>query len=209
MNSGSAPQTTMSSTTIATRSMPMVSWRSIACAIATLVPTPSVEVASSRSGAIRNKPANPPSPPCTSGRVERSRPLINSTAASPASMSTPAAAYVADPSKEGPSDLTRALNNLSEPSRGIPVVTFGQVAGSRAVEGVGGTDAGHEYVEVIRRRIRRSSVLYGRRGLAASDLAADPLQHVLAQQFWSRQVDRVVAGEAGPAQPLGRHRRRL
>ena len=46
MNSGSAPQTTRSSTTMPTRSKPMVSCRSSAWAIATLVPTPSVEVAS-------------------------------------------------------------------------------------------------------------------------------------------------------------------
>src|SRR5665648_799888 len=35
MNSGSAPTTTMSSTTMATRSNPIVWWMSIACAIAT------------------------------------------------------------------------------------------------------------------------------------------------------------------------------
>jgi hypothetical protein len=47
MNNGLAPITTMSSTTMPTRSNPMVSCLSIACAIATLVPTPSVDVASS------------------------------------------------------------------------------------------------------------------------------------------------------------------
>ena len=46
MNNGSAPHTTMSSTTMPTRSNPIVSCRSRACAIATLVPTPSVLVAS-------------------------------------------------------------------------------------------------------------------------------------------------------------------
>jgi hypothetical protein len=47
MKSGFAPTTTMSSTTMPTRSWPIVSCLSIACAIATFVPTPSVEVASS------------------------------------------------------------------------------------------------------------------------------------------------------------------
>src|SRR4051795_1570133 len=118
MNNGSAPQTTMSSTTIATRSMPIVSCTSIACAMATFVPTPSVEVASSRSSSMRNSPANPPRPPTTSGRVEVSRDLISSTARSPAAMSTPAPAYVAEPSR----------------------LTDGPV--SRATQGVLGTDAG-------------------------------------------------------------------
>ena len=41
----------------------------------------------------RNRPAKPPSPPTTSGRPARAtRPFISSTARSPASMSTPAAA---------------------------------------------------------------------------------------------------------------------
>ena len=76
----------------------MVSCRSSACAIATLVPTPSVEVAStgcsSRDSAeASNSPANPPNPPSTSGRwVLRTQAFISSTARSPASMSTPAAA---------------------------------------------------------------------------------------------------------------------
>ena len=47
MKSGFAPTTTMSSTTMPTRSSPIVSCLSIACAIATFVPTPSVLVASS------------------------------------------------------------------------------------------------------------------------------------------------------------------
>ena len=46
MKSGLAPTTTMSSTTMPTRSSPIVSCLSIACAIATFVPTPSVLVAS-------------------------------------------------------------------------------------------------------------------------------------------------------------------
>src|SRR5665648_1232719 len=52
MNSGSAPTTTMSSTTMATRSNPIVWWMSIACAIATLVPTPSVDVAGAVTGVV-------------------------------------------------------------------------------------------------------------------------------------------------------------
>jgi hypothetical protein len=47
MNSGSAPQTTRSSTTMPTRSWPMVSWTPMRAATATFVPTPSVDVASS------------------------------------------------------------------------------------------------------------------------------------------------------------------
>src|SRR5664280_1848481 len=49
MNSGSAPHTTMSSTTMPTRSNPIVSCLSMAHAMATLVPTPSV-LASSTDG---------------------------------------------------------------------------------------------------------------------------------------------------------------
>ncbi len=56
-----------------TRSKPIVSWMSICCAIATLVPTPSVEVASSGwvyfvSAVASKSPAKPPSPPIISGR---------------------------------------------------------------------------------------------------------------------------------------------
>ena len=68
--------------------------------MATLVPTPSVLVAST-GRAIRaialasNIPAKPPSPPSTSGRVaRRTLAFMSSTALSPASTSTPAAAYV-------------------------------------------------------------------------------------------------------------------
>ena len=76
----------------------MVSWTSIAWAIATLVPTPSVEVASSgcvvRVSALASKsPAKPPSPPIISGRRAFStQPFIRSMARSAASMETPAAA---------------------------------------------------------------------------------------------------------------------
>ncbi len=64
----------------------------------TLVPTPSVEVASSgrrRPASLdaSNKPANPPIPPTTSGRVVlATEARMSSTARSPASMSTPALA---------------------------------------------------------------------------------------------------------------------
>src|SRR3954468_8494457 len=172
MNNGSAPQTTMSSTTMPTRSMPMVSWRSIACAIATFVPTPSVDVASSRRSSMRNRPANPPRPPTTSGRVERSRPLMSSTARSPASMSTPAAAYVAP----GPS--TGVTND-----------------GSRPLTGVACADARKESLELaVGRRVGAV--------VTRADRPRDALEHVLAEQLRRGQVDRVAAVEAGPAEPV-------
>ena len=70
---------------------------SIACAIATLVPTPSVDAASTGSVYLpifsANSPAKPPMPPSTSGRVAFSAyGRSASTARSPASMSTPAEA---------------------------------------------------------------------------------------------------------------------
>ena len=76
----------------------MVSCMSRACAMATLVPTPSVLVA--RTGRViramalaSNMPAKPPRPPSTSGRVaRRTDAFISSTALSPASTSTPAEA---------------------------------------------------------------------------------------------------------------------
>ena len=75
----------------------MVSCLSSACAIATLVPTPSAELASSgRSKALSalasKRPAKPPMPPIISGRRAFStHTFISSTARSPASMETPAA----------------------------------------------------------------------------------------------------------------------
>src|SRR6185369_12251537 len=99
MKSGSAPHTTRSSTTIPTRSKPIVSWTSIAWAIATFVPAPSVDVARIGrryrvSAEASKRPAKPPSEPITSGRsVFATHPFIRSTALSAASMSTPAAAY--------------------------------------------------------------------------------------------------------------------
>ncbi len=98
MNNGSAPLTTMSSTTMPTRSKPIVSWTSMAWAMATFVPTPSVDVASTGrvmrdSAEASNIPAKPPRPPSTSGRCARATDaFISSTARSPASTSTPAAA---------------------------------------------------------------------------------------------------------------------
>ena len=82
---------------MATRSMPTVSWRSSMRASAILVPTPSVDDASSgfRYFAVSsaNSPAKPPRPPTTSGRlVFSTAAFISVTARSPASMSTPEAA---------------------------------------------------------------------------------------------------------------------
>src|SRR4051794_20583707 len=102
MKSGSAPQTTRSSTTMPTRSKPIVSWTSMAWAMATLVPAPSVEVArigwrERGSAEAANRPAKPPRVPITSGRsVFATHAFIRSTALSAASMSTPAAAYAPD-----------------------------------------------------------------------------------------------------------------
>ena len=76
----------------------MVSWTSIACAMATFVPTPSVEVASSGrlyavSALASKRPAKPPSPPIISGRLAFStQTFISSMALSAASMLTPASA---------------------------------------------------------------------------------------------------------------------
>ena len=76
----------------------MVSCLSIICATATLVPTPSVEVASNGrlydvSALASNRPAKPPIPPTISGRRAFStHAFIRSTALSAAWMSTPARA---------------------------------------------------------------------------------------------------------------------
>ena len=70
----------------------------MACAIATLVPTPSVEVASSGrsydvSADASKSPAKPPMPPIISGRRALStQTFISSTALSAASIETPASA---------------------------------------------------------------------------------------------------------------------
>src|SRR5262245_17358013 len=110
----------------------MVSCRSIACAIATLVPTPSALVASSgRSNPFRaeasKSPAKPPIPPIISGRRAFStQPFISSTARSPASIETPAAAYA------------------------LSVTGFLRVRRSGAVEGVRGTATGQRDGEAVR-----------------------------------------------------------
>ena len=71
----------------------MVSYRPSAIAIAVFVPTPSVELTRTGSripGGRAIAEAKPPSPPITSGRrVASTEARINSTARSPASMSTP------------------------------------------------------------------------------------------------------------------------
>ena len=78
---------------MATRSIPIVSRRPIAWAIAVLVPTPSVDdtITGSRyPGGIATADPKPPSPPSTSGRrVLATDARISSTARSPASTSTP------------------------------------------------------------------------------------------------------------------------
>src|SRR5512139_2841453 len=158
MNSGSAPQTTMSSTTMPTRSKPIVSWRSRAWAMATLVPTPAVLVASTgcamRAIALAsNMPAKPPSPPSTSGRVaRRTLAFISSTALSPASTSTPASAYVMDVGRsvsltpgslparsEGLEDVLDAVLGVAEEHLGVlteeqRVLHAGVAGGHRAFE---------------------------------------------------------------------------
>src|SRR6478735_154714 len=157
MNSGSAPQTT--------RSWPMVSWTSIAWAIATLVPTPSVEVA--RSGRVyfvsaeaSKSPAKPPSPPIISGRRALSiQPFISSIAVSAAWMLTPASAYALPAGDSSDTTLLGVVEN-----------------GQRVA---------------VRRRLERR------------------LEQVLAQQALVGQRDRVLAGEAGLAQPVVRLAGRL
>ena len=73
----------------------MVSYLLIWRAISVFVPTPSVDVASSGcfmdfKADASKRPANPPIPPITSGREARAiEAFINSTARSPASISTP------------------------------------------------------------------------------------------------------------------------
>ncbi|MDI2021826.1 hypothetical protein PJL18_02354 [Paenarthrobacter nicotinovorans] len=76
----------------------MVSWMSMACAMATLVPTPSVDVASSGFLKVSSletsyRPAKPPTPPITDELwVALTASFMSSTARSPASTSTPAEA---------------------------------------------------------------------------------------------------------------------
>ncbi len=76
----------------------MVSWMSRARATAILVPTPSVDVASSGrrkrvNAEMSNRPAKPPKSPTTSGRwAAATEARMSATARSPASTSTPAEA---------------------------------------------------------------------------------------------------------------------
>src|SRR5664279_3262912 len=176
MNSGFAPQTTMSSTTIATRSRPPVSCLSRACPPALFVPTPSVEVA--RSGRrypsralASNSPAKPPIPPITSGPwVRATAAFISSTARSPASTSTPAAAYVTGST---PRELTRPRG------RSRPGERVGRSAGQP-----------DRYALGVRAPLSRHG-LERQLGL---------FQARLAQVRGVRQRNRVDAGEAGRAQ---------
>ena len=89
----------MSSTTIATRSMPIVVKRPVARATIALVPTPSVDDTSTgslyRSLGNAKSPPKPPMSPMTSGRkVLRTLSLIRRTASSPSERLTPAPSYV-------------------------------------------------------------------------------------------------------------------
>ena len=102
-----APWAAMSSTDIATQSMPIVSRRPASAGDHRLRAR---RRRSTRRGADRgsassrraNSPPNPPMSPITSGRnVERTCSLMRSTAFSPAAMSTPASAYVSRSSSGG------------------------------------------------------------------------------------------------------------
>src|SRR3954454_24409955 len=104
----------MSSTHIATRSRPIVSKRSAACATSAFVPTPSVDDTSTgclyRSLSSANRPPKPPMSPMTSRRnVWRTRSLMRWTASSPFVIETPAASYVSPMSclRLGQRDLHR------------------------------------------------------------------------------------------------------
>src|SRR3954454_20518061 len=177
MNSGSAPHTTRSSTTMPTRSKPIVSWTSIACAIATLVPTPSVEVASSGrvydvSAEASNSPAKPPMPPVISGRPAISTETsISSTARPAASIETPASAYASG---------TGAL---------LGVVQHGQRLAQR-----GRSQRGLEQVLAEQARVGQGDrVLAGEAGLAQrGGLLVGGLDHPL-----ERDVAEAVGPDAG------------
>src|SRR4051794_5881760 len=190
-----------------TRSMPTVSCLSMACAIDSLVPTPSVLLASRGSLYLwmsdRNSPATPPSPPTTSGRLARAmRPFISSTARSPASMSTPASAY---------DDFLVSV--ISEPPRRSERSEQRRGVSSRALEGVGGATRGQQRVEVVDAVTAVVHDLHalGMRvvddvlgSLSSARVAGQALEHVLADEVGLRDLDRVVAGEAGAAELAGR-----
>src|SRR4051794_37674348 len=186
MKSGSAPQTTRSSTTIPTRSKPMVSCTPSAWAIATLVPTPSVEVASTGwsmpfRALASNRPAKPPRPLSTSGRrVLATQAFIRSTARSPASMSTPAAAY--------------ALCPVPGVHEGRPPCWVGVMSGPRLrpAEGVGRADPGDDDLEPVD--------VPAARGLLGRLVGRAVLEDALAEPLRERQLDGVDPVEAGPAE---------
>ena len=124
-----------------------------------------------------NRPPKPPMSPMTSGRnVDRTWALMRSTAASPASMSTPAPAYVS-PASAGVGPPSRAGSLLA--GHVVEAELAGELAAIAAL-GHGGGDAA--------------------RGASTTRLAgrAD-LEHALAEAHGD--VDRVVAGEAGVAEP--------
>ena len=163
-----------------------------ACAMASLVPTPSVRAGEQRvcgtsSCRARNSPAKPPSPPTTSGRPARATlPFISSTARSPASMSTPAAAYD-EAAAHGPRQRVVGATARASAEHGVhrgrpvrrrcaPTVCPRATAWSWPWPAAGRTPRG----------------------------AREPLQDVLADEVALRDLDRVVAVEAGPAQPVGR-----
>src|SRR6478735_5260084 len=201
MKSGSAPHTTMSSTTMPTRSKPIVSWMSRACAMATLVPTPSVLVA--RTGRVilamalaSNMPAKPPRPPSTSGRVaRRTEAFISSTALSPASTSTPAEAYVMGASLTATSLPSRSKEHSVRPERGRIALS---IAPSGVLQGVlpADPDAERDALDVD------GAVVPG------ADRQRQRLEDVLADAAVLRQLDRVPPGEARRAQLGGRLVRR-
>ena len=88
----------MSLTLMATRSMPTVSFRPVAKATISLVPTPSVEDTSTGSSSpvkrALNSAPKPPTPPRTSLRaLALTDGFIRSTSLAPSSMLTPASLY--------------------------------------------------------------------------------------------------------------------
>src|SRR3954471_21310359 len=115
-----------SSAHIATRSIPTVSHRWSAAAIAVFVPTPSVEETMSglryRSGTAM-APANPPMEPPTSGRcVDSTAERMSSTARSPAVTSTPARTYAsrgAEPFEAASAMRREWLFEHELPARGV------------------------------------------------------------------------------------------
>src|SRR5215210_1171349 len=181
---------------MATRSMPTVSCRSSARARAIFVPTPSVDDASSGrrylSTSRANRPAKPPRPPTTSGRLVRSTAArISVTARSPASMSTPEAAYV------NRSALTARLRPRSAPrSLALPAMLARASLWRRSRPAqCFFRPARHDRAAGLLPRPPRDGALLEQR---------QRLEDVLAQHAVLTERDRVGAGEAGGAQPVGR-----